>query len=76
MINEFPKEKTMESTNTKNTTTTNDREENKKSVSHKVGNVIEKAGTKISQAGAEKLGKAVYKAGDKLEHSKDKKPTQ
>ncbi|RYZ64123.1 MAG: hypothetical protein EOP09_16465, partial [Proteobacteria bacterium] len=58
------------------TATTTPADQEKKSVSHKVGDSIEKAGTKIANAGAEKIGNAVYKAGDKIEHMNDKKPTQ
>jgi len=45
----------------------------KESFTHKVGDKIERIGRKISNAGAEKLGDAVYKAGDKIEHMRDKK---
>ena len=45
----------------------------KESVSHKVGDRIEKMGQKISNAGAEKLGEAIKNAGDKIEHMNDKK---
>jgi hypothetical protein len=45
----------------------------KESFTHKVGDTIERVGRKISNAGAEKLGDAVYKAGDKIEHMRDKK---
>lgn len=42
------------------------------SLSHKAGDAIERVGEKLKDVGAEKLGNAVYKAGNKLEHS-DKK---
>ena len=45
----------------------------KESVSHKVGDKIEKVGQKISNSGAQKLGKAISNAGDKIEHMNDKK---
>ena len=46
---------------------------NKESFSKKAGDVVERAGEKISNAGAKKIGEAVYNAGDKLEHMNDKK---
>ena len=55
--------------NTNTTKTTSNRE----SFSRRVGDSIERLGKKISNAGAEKLGKAVYKTGDKIEHMSDKK---
>jgi hypothetical protein len=43
------------------------------SVSQKVGDTIERLGEKIIKAGAPKIGKAIYNAGDKIEHmNKDK----
>jgi len=39
----------------------------------KAGDSIERLGEKISRAGAEKIGKTVYDAGNKLEHADDKK---
>lgn len=48
-------------------------EQKKESVSHKVGDAIERAGQKISNAGAEKVGNAIYNAGDKIEHMNDNK---
>lgn len=39
--------------------------------SQKVGDKIEKAGTKLKDMGAEKLGQSVYNLGNKIEHSKD-----
>lgn len=43
------------------------------SLSHKVGDKIERLGEKVIKAGAPKLGKAIYNAGDKLEHMNDNK---
>lgn len=43
------------------------------SVSHKVGDSIERIGEKVIKAGAEKLGRAIYNAGDKIEHMNDNK---
>jgi len=43
------------------------------SLSHKVGDSIERLGEKVIKAGAEKLGKAIYNAGDKIEHMNDGK---
>jgi hypothetical protein len=45
----------------------------KEDVSHKIGDSIERLGEKITQAGAEKLGKTIYKAGNKIEHMNDDK---
>lgn len=44
-----------------------------KSISHKVGDSIERLGEKVIKAGAEKLGRAIYNAGDKIEHMNDDK---
>jgi len=44
------------------------KEENMK---HKLGDAIERVGQKLSDVGASKIGKAVYNAGNKLEHSDD-----
>ena len=43
----------------------------KETLTHKAGEMIEKAGKKIRDAGAEKVGKAIYNAGNKIEHSQD-----
>ena len=49
-------------------------EQNKSNkVSHKVGDTIEKVGQKISDAGANRVGNAIYNSGDKIEHSSDNK---
>ena len=45
----------------------------KEPFSKKAGNKIERLGDKISNAGADKIGEVVHKAGDKLEHSQDDK---
>lgn len=42
-------------------------------LTHKTGDAIERVGQKIQNAGAEKVGKAIYNAGDKIEHSRDNK---
>jgi hypothetical protein len=44
-----------------------------KSVSHKVGDSIERLGEKIMNAGAKKVGRAIYNAGNKIEHMNDNK---
>ncbi|OYZ23692.1 MAG: hypothetical protein B7Y39_03655 [Bdellovibrio sp. 28-41-41] len=44
----------------------------KESMSHKAGDMLERAGEKIKNAGAEKIGNAIYKAGNKLEHRDEK----
>jgi hypothetical protein len=41
------------------------------SVKHKIGDAIEKVGEKLTDLGASKIGKSVYNAGNKLEHSDD-----
>jgi hypothetical protein len=41
------------------------------SIGHKAGDAIERIGKKLKDAGAEKIGQAVYDAGNKLEHSED-----
>lgn len=43
-------------------------------LSKKVGDKIERAGHKISDAGAQKVGDFISRIGDKLEHSSDPKP--
>lgn len=48
-------------------------EEKNKGLAHKTGDAIERVGQKVSEAGATKTGKAIYNAGDKLEHSRDNK---
>ena len=45
----------------------------KEPLTKKAGDKIERLGEKGSDAGAKKLGNAIYKAGDKLEHVSDKK---
>lgn len=45
----------------------------KEPLSKKAGHKIERLGEKLSKAGAGKLGSAVYRYGDKLEHSEDRK---
>ncbi|MCC2679625.1 MAG: hypothetical protein K0R29_2201 [Pseudobdellovibrio sp.] len=45
----------------------------KKSIAKRLGDKVERAGEKIRGMGATKLGNAVYRAGNKLEHSKDNK---
>ena len=44
---------------------------NKEKFSHKVGDQIEKLGKKITDAGAQKIGKAVYNTGNSIEHMND-----
>lgn len=45
----------------------------KESVIHKAGDMLERVGEKIKNAGADTVGNAIYKAGNKLEHMNDKK---
>ena len=47
--------------------------EDKTSVTSKLGDKVERVGEKLKNMGADKLGGAVYNAGNKLEHSKDSK---
>lgn len=42
-------------------------------IAHKAGDAIERVGQKVQDAGATKAGRAIYNAGDKLEHSADRK---
>lgn len=46
---------------------------NKEGFVRKTGDAMERAGEKIADAGAEKIGSKVYNAGDKVEHSQDDK---
>lgn len=46
---------------------------NRESLSHKVGDKIERVGEKISEKGAGKLGSTISRAGDKIEHMNDRK---
>ena len=46
-------------------------DQDNKPLSKKVGDKIERAGQKISDAGAHKIGAFISKVGDKLEHSSD-----
>ena len=57
-------EKNMDNINRPNTQSTIDK---KSSVMDKVGGAIEKAGHKISDLGATKVGQAIHDLGDKLE---------
>ena len=42
------------------------------SIGHKAGDAIERIGEKLKKSGADKIGQAVYDAGNKLEHSEDR----
>ena len=48
----------------------------KTSIADKVGNALEKAGHKISEAGATKIGQAIHDLGDRIEkkHSNPSHP--
>lgn len=48
----------------------------KESLSQKLGDKIERTGEKLQRSGAERLGKMVSDAGDKIEHMNDKKTTK
>jgi hypothetical protein len=41
----------------------------KETLAHKAGDKIERLGEKVIKAGLPKTGKAIYNAGNKLEHS-------
>lgn len=43
------------------------------SFTHKLGDAVERVGKKLQDMGAKKTGQAVYRAGNKLEHSRDNK---
>ena len=43
------------------------------SIAYKVGDVVERVGEKLKDMGANKIGSAVYNAGNKLEHSEELK---
>jgi hypothetical protein len=45
------------------------KKQNKKSISDRVGNAVEKLGHKIADAGAPKLGQKIHDLGDKMEDS-------
>lgn len=47
----------------------NDGAKNEESISYKVGDGLERVGEKLKDMGAEKIGSAVYNAGNKMEHS-------
>jgi hypothetical protein len=40
----------------------------KENLTHKAGDALERLGEKVTNAGAEKLGKVIYDAGNKIEH--------
>jgi hypothetical protein len=46
---------------------------NKESFSRKVGDKVERFGEKVSNSGAQKVGKVIYDAGNKIEHMNEKK---
>jgi hypothetical protein len=50
-----------------------DKSDKKEGFAHKAGDKIERVGEKISNAGATNVGRAVYNAGNKIEHSQDGK---
>lgn len=45
----------------------------KSSVTHRVGDAVEKFGEKVAEKGFTKTGEAIHKMGDKVEHLQDKK---
>lgn len=45
----------------------------KEPLSKKAGDKLERVGEKISDSGAEKIGRAISRLGDKIEHLKDNK---
>jgi hypothetical protein len=44
----------------------------KTTLSHKIGDVIERVGDFLTQCGASRLGARVYNAGNRIEHSKER----
>ena len=44
-----------------------------KTLTHKVGDRLERLGEKLKDKGYTKTGNAVYKTGNKIEHSRDNK---
>jgi hypothetical protein len=40
---------------------------------HKAGDKIERLGEKLREKGAKKIGDALYRSGNKIEHAKDEK---
>lgn len=57
-------------TNMNNTTP---KKEDKDTLSHKVGDKIERLGEKVEEKGYKKAGDAIGKFGDKVEHLQDEK---
>lgn len=47
--------------------------EHHKTISHKVGDAIERVGEKVSEMGAPKAGQKIYNTGNKIEHSSEKR---
>ena len=66
-------ERTMPNNQNKNLNKNATKVQQNEGLAHKLGDAIEKVGTKISNAGAPKIGQAIHDLGDKLEHSQDKK---
>jgi hypothetical protein len=66
-------QKPMNTERTRKPVTPDRKEED--SLTQKAGDVLERLGEKVIKAGAPKIGKAIYNAGDKLEHMNDDKKT-
>lgn len=45
----------------------------KESLTHKLGDKIERVGEKVSDMGGKKIGKKIYNVGNKIEHKNDRK---
>ncbi|MGE0526125.1 MAG: hypothetical protein AB7G93_05415 [Bdellovibrionales bacterium] len=43
----------------------------KEGIVQRIGDAIERVGEKLSRSGARRLGRKVYKVGDRVEHSQD-----
>lgn len=46
---------------------------NKESLTHKLGDKIERVGEKVSDMGGKKIGKKIYNIGNKIEHRDERK---
>ncbi len=49
------------------------KQDQNKSFTQNLGDKVERAGEKLKDMGATRLGNAVYKTGNKIEHSRDEK---
>lgn len=42
---------------------------------HELGDLLERAGEKVEKTGFQKIGEAIYKLGNRIEHLKSKSPS-